>query len=91
MKYQGKHLYVYFGINGFIINLEFDFKGKARNIEWDFFFCSVDLDESKGEADLTSTEASDVEVSREEIRQGKSKKFAKVDNLLKELREGDSK
>ena len=77
MKYQGKHLYVYFGINGFIINLEFDFKGKARNIEWDFLFCSVDLDESN-----------DVEVSREEIRQGKAKKFANADALLKELKEG---
>ena len=46
------------------------------------------LEEPKGEADLTSTEASDVKVSREEIRQGKAKKFANTDALLKELKEG---
>jgi len=45
MKYQGKHLYIYFGRNGFIVNIDFDFRGKGRNIECSFFWCSVDLEE----------------------------------------------
>jgi len=49
----------------------------------------LDEVEPKSEADLTSTEASDVAVSREEIRQGKAKKFANADALLKELKEGE--
>ena len=35
---------------------------------------------------LTSTEVFDVEMSWEEIRKGKAKKFTNVDELLKELK-----
>ena len=40
---------------------------------------------------LNPTEKNDVEVSRQEIGQGQSKKFTKAEELLKELKEGDSK
>jgi hypothetical protein len=42
VKHQGKHLYVYVGWNGFIINLDFDWRGKGRNIEFTLFGGSLD-------------------------------------------------
>ena len=40
---------------------------------------------------LNPTEKNDVEVSRQEIRQGQSKKFTKAEELLKELKKGEAK
>ena len=38
MKHQGKYLYIYLGRNGVIISVDFDFKGKAYNVEYTFFW-----------------------------------------------------
>ena len=43
MKYQGKRLYLYIGRNGFIIALDFDFRGKAYSIEYSLFFTAFEL------------------------------------------------
>jgi len=42
MKYQGKRLYVYVGWNGVILALDFDWRGKGRDIEFSLFWCSLD-------------------------------------------------
>ena len=41
MKYQGKYWYLYLGWNGVIINVEFYFRNKYRNLEFSLFGCSV--------------------------------------------------
>lgn len=43
MKYQGEHLYLYVGWNGIMIALEFNFRGKYHDFEfnWMHYSCEV--------------------------------------------------
>jgi len=42
MKHEGKHLYVYLGRNGFLLNIEFCYKNKVYNTEISLFWCRFD-------------------------------------------------
>jgi len=45
MKIMYRGFYFYFGWNGFIIALEFDFKGKAYDVAFSLFAQRFDLNE----------------------------------------------
>ena len=49
MKFQGKHVYLYVGRNGFIVALDFHFRSKSYSVEYTLFFCRFSVEEEEVE------------------------------------------